>query len=422
MSGAAVPVTGGIAAGAHAHPSTGVLVEPVALPAGGSRRVLLAALATAAIAGLASAFGVVVAPERFGAAYLLGFAYLATVGVGSLFWILIHYLTGAGWSVVVRRLVENLAAVIPWLLVLFVPIALSLPTIYRWARGPAGLEGEALELLEHKEPWLNGPFFVGRGFAYLAIWALIAFAMRRWADRQDDPGRRDAGPWRSSRWWSPLSMIALAVTTSFAAFDWLMSLDYLWYSTIFGVYFWAGSILSSLAATTIFALVLRRAGWLTRTITIEHLHDLGKLMIGFTIFWSYIAFSQYFLIWYANLPEETLWFIARRTGSWNWVSWTLFGGHFLVPFALLLPYPSKRSPFMLGVAATWILLMHYVDLYWLILPEFTPGGVRPHWLDLAAPVAILAVGVAIVAMAAGSRPLVPVGDPRLGESLAFHNG
>jgi hypothetical protein len=220
---------------------------------------------------------------------------------------------------------------------------------------------------------------------------------------------------------SIFGLIALGLTTSLAAFDWLMSLDAHWSSTVFGVYFWTGSLASTLAALILLALAVRSASALAVAVTIKHLHDLGKLLFGFVIFCAYIALCQYFLIWYANFPEETGWYIVRRSAGWNPLSWALVFGHFVVPFFLLLPRPIKPDPFWLGFVAAWVLVFHYADLHWLIMPAYRPAGVEPHWLDAALVLALGFTCGAIVTRACRTRPLVPVGDARLSESIAFRN-
>ncbi len=362
--------------------------------------------------GLLSMLGLASNQRQFGFSYLTGFTFIASLGTGTLFWIMIHHITDAGWSVVLRRLLENYSKSLPLLLVLFVPIVMNAELVYRWT---TSVEESVLA----KQSWLNLPFFAIRGAIYLLIWSGLAWWLATTSSRQD----ATADPASSKRMQgaSAPGLIVLALTTTYASFDWLMSLEPTWSSTIFGVYFWAGSIVGSLALLTLAILGLHAAGWLRNTITTEHLHDLGKLMFGFTIFWAYIAFSQYFLIWYANLPEETSYFIARRTGSWNGLSWSLAIGQFLVPFLVLMPRTFKRNAPILGFAAAWILLFHYVDMYWLVMPTLHSEGVRVHWLDLTIPVAMLSGTLALTTWLSLGKPLVPVGDPRLSESLAFHS-
>jgi hypothetical protein len=211
------------------------------------------------------------------------------------------------------------------------------------------------------------------------------------------------------------------VTQTFASIDWIMSLTPHWYSTIFGVYFFAGSFVGFIALLSVVAVAMRGAGLLDTVISAEHLHDVGKLLFGFTAFWAYIAFSQFFLMWYANMPEETIWYKARLEGSWWTVSILLMAGHFAVPFFYLMGRAVKRRGWTLAAGGAWLLIMHFVDLYWLVMPTLHPEGVRPSALDLAA---LLTVGGCFVAAASWlmrRQALVPLRDPRLAESLAFEN-
>jgi hypothetical protein len=391
--------------------------EPVMIPAGRGQAVLAALGAVAGLAGLVSVAGAFASREltrQFAFSYLTGFAFVTSLGVGALFWVMVHHLVGAGWSVVVRRLFEGLARIATVVLLLFLPVALVLGSLYLWAS-----ESRPDALLLAKRPFLNAPFFYVRALVYTVAWTALAIYFTRQSARQDQDG--DPDHTRRMQAASGPGMIVLALTTTFAAFDWLMSLDYKWYSTIFGVYFWAGSILGSLATLVLVVLGFRAAGWLRLTITVEHLHDLGKLMIGFTVFWAYIAFSQYFLIWYANIPEETAFYLHRRVPGWNPVSWALPIGHFLVPFAVLLPRANKRNPVVMAFVAAWLLAFHYLDLYWQVMPNLHEQGVRPHWLDLTALVALVCACAFVVGRAILAHPLIPVRDPRLEESLLFRN-
>jgi hypothetical protein len=391
----------------------GVLISP-----DGRSALVMGFVGLAFASGLLGAAGVMsgdrffVEPRRLAFSYLTAVLFVTSIATGALGWLMLHHLTGAVWSVALRRLLENLARPLVWLVLLFVPVAMSLRLLYPWA-------GSSNAELARKSLWLNPLFFDIRMAVYLASWALLATLLARMSTRQDHTGDPALG--RSMKSTSAWGMLVLGLTTSLAAFDWLMTLDPHWSSTIFGVYFWAGSLVSSLAALVTVVLGCRAAGWLRSTVTVEHLHDLGKLLFGFVIFWAYIAFSQYFLIWYANLPEETEWYVIRRSGSWNTLSWALVLGHFVVPFVVLLFRATKRSPYWLGFIAIWVLVFHYLDLFWLVMPALHPEGIEPHWLDASLLLTLVFICALVVAFACGKRPLVPVGDPRLSESIAFRN-
>ena len=392
------------------------LTDNVSLPAMSGRILALALFALAIGAGAISWSRWLSDPRRWLYSYLVALVFVISIAIGSLAWLMLQHLSRAVWSVVVRRLMENLTRPLPLLAVGFVPVAVNLPQIYSWA---VSARVAADPALARKAAWLDPSFFNVRAAVYLALWTLIA-GLLSWKsasqDRSTDSRASDAMR-RMSCWGLPL----LALSSSFASFDWLMSLEPHWASTMFGVYFWAGSLVASLAALILLILALRTTGWLRTTITIEHLHDLGKLLFGFVVFWAYITFCQYFLIWYANLPEETSWYIVRRSGTWNTLSWALCFGHFAIPFFMLLFRPVRRDPFWLGVLSAWVLVFHYLDLYWVIMPALLPDGALPDWLDLSVLAALVLAASAVVAYSCGARPLVPIGDPHLSESLAFRN-
>jgi hypothetical protein len=389
---------------------------PMTLSPGKGRLLVATLLVLAGAAGAVAVTRWSADPRRFAFAYLTAYAFVASVGAGALAWLMIQHAVSAFWSVALRRLLENLTRPLPWLALLFLPIALNLPRLYPWA-DPARVRADAE--LARKAVWLNPVAFDARAAVYVFCWAGLAGLLARASTVQDRSG--DPAPIQRMRATSRWGLIVLGLTTSLAAFDWLMPLDPHWSSTVFGVYFWAGGLVAALAALTLLVLGLQALGALGGVVTIEHLHDLGKLLFSFVIFWAYIAFCQYFLIWYANLPEETEWYITRRSGSWNTLSWLLFFGHFVVPFALLLPRATKRDPFWLGFVSAWILVFHYADLYWLVMPALRPDGLEPSGLDAALVLALAGFCGAIVARACQVRPLVPQGDPRLAASIAFRN-
>jgi hypothetical protein len=390
--------------------------DPVTPSPAKGRALVTALLVLAVVAGAVSATRWSTDPRRFAFAYLTAYTFVITLGVGALAWLMIQHVVGAVWSVSVRRLLENLTRLLPWAVLLFLPVALNLDRLYPWA-DPARVRADPE--LARKGVWLNPVLFDVRAAIYLASWAALAGLLARASTVQDRTG--DPALVHRMRATSSWGLVVLGLTTSLAAFDWLMSLDARWSSTVFGVSFWMDALLASLAALILLVLGLRAVGGLAAAVTVEHLHDLGKLLFSFVIFWAYIAFCQYFLIWYANFPEETAWYITRRSGNWNTLSWSLLFGHFVVPFVLLLPRGTKRDPFWLGFVAAWVLVFHYAELYWLIMPALRPEGVEPSLLDAALLLALALAYGAIVARACQARPLVPQGDPRLAESIAFHN-
>jgi len=354
--------------------------------------------------------------KRLAFAYLTSFAWGLSLALGALFFVILQHLTRAGWSVVVRRLAEGVASTLPFWAVMAVPVLAFMPMLYPWVRRDVVA---ADPLLQVKSAYLNVPFFVVRLVLFFVVWVLLArfFAGRsHLQDETGDPGlsllmQRRAAP----------AMIAFALTLTFASFDLLMSVGPHLFSTIFGVYYFSGALVGFVALLTVIALLVQRAGLLRRAITVEHYHDLGKLLFAFTVFWAYIAFSQYMLYWYAAIPEETGWFVRRQSHGWGWVGLKLVFGQFLLPFLALLSRTPKRRPRTLAVAAVWILLVHWVDLYWLVMPEVSPGSAMPQLVDFTVLVAVAALGVAATVLALRRHSLLAERDPRLTESLAFEN-
>ncbi len=352
------------------------------------------------------------------AAYLTAYLFAVSIALGGLFFVLLHHATRAGWSTVVRRLAEHLAATLPLFALLFLPIAFALPDLFPWARPEAAGD----PLLAAKAAYLNPGFFLIRAAVCLGAWSLLAWWFRRRSLAQDASG--DPGVTRRLQSLAAPGMIALALTLTVAAFDWIMSLDPYWYSTIFGVYFFAGSTVAVLATLILLVLALGGSspgGALGGTVTPEHFHDLGKLLFAFVVFWAYIAFSQFMLIWYGNIPEETLWYAHRIGPGWAGASVALAAGHFVLPFFFLLSRAVKRRAPTLIAGAVWLLAMHYLDLYWLVMPSFDPHGIHPRALDLLTLVGMVGLLAGAFALLMRRRALVPLGDPRLPESLSFEN-
>jgi hypothetical protein len=354
--------------------------------------------------------------RRFLFAYLVAFAYVLSLALGALYFVVLHHLTNSGWSVVIRRVAEAIVATLPFLALLSVPLLLGLAQIYPWASSGAAARRQGAGA---NGAYLNVPFFLVRWFFYFLVWGVLARFFVRRSLAQDESG--DVALTLQMRSRSAPAMVIFGLTLTFAAIDMLMSLDPHWFSTIFGVYYFAGCVVSIYAFLPVAVFLLQRSGFLRRAVTVEHYHDLGKLLFGFIVFWAYIGFSQYMLQWYGNIPEETHWFAVRQQNGWGYVGLTLVFGHFLLPFLALLSRGPKRRPGVLVTVTAWVLIMHWVDLFWLVMPSASPADPVPHVVDIAVLVALVALQLAAAAFVVRRRSLVPERDPRLAESLAFEN-
>jgi hypothetical protein len=406
-----------------AAPSSPVQIERYAggqkwLVAGGGLGLVLT---VASVAGLF--MGDRDAQRIAGASYLVAFAYWCGIAMASVILLQIFHATRAKWMVVLRRPVEVMGGTVPLFALLFVPIILVLKNLYSWVDPatsyPAGTPhlGETLALLEHKKPWLNPGGFIGRGFFYILFISLIGGLLFRWSKKQDSSGDVQLSQKQRNLGAGALPFVGLAMT--FAAFDWLMSLNPLWFSTVFGVYYFAGSFVSALSALAVITAHARGKDSVGTHVTIEHTHNIGKLMLAFVCFWTYIAFSQLMLIWIAGLPEETPFYITRFSPGWSGIGIFMIIGNFFLPFGALLSRSLKRDPNKLLFVAVWIMLSHLIDIYWLVMPTFSPEGVAFSWTTFTA-----FVGVGLLTIAFGVFRLrgiyaVPVKDPYLADSLRY---
>jgi hypothetical protein len=370
----------------------------------------------ALVAWVALAVGYTLDHSRFFESYLLAFCFGTFVILAGMFFVFVQFLSGSAWSVSVRRFMENLIAAVPAGLLLFVPVALGLDHLYHhWMDTQAVLKDN---ILRSKMAYLNENAFLIRAVVFFVLWSIWAYAVSSQSAKQDK-SKSIAQMHACSRWSAP-GLFLVMLSGSLAAFDWIMSLDPHWYSTIFGIYVLAGSAVAMMAIVTLIATGFQSFGELKNSITEEHYHDLGKWMFALSCFWAYIAASQYLLIWYANIPEETIWYKHRMEGSWLWVSLLLPVGRFILPFVLLIPRAMKRNVKFLRVAAVWLIFMHLVDLYWLIMPTFQKHGFQLHWMDLAALVAVVSTYGLFFWWRFKSNAMVVVGDLRFEQGLHFH--
>jgi hypothetical protein len=348
--------------------------------------------------------------------YLVSFAFFLSISLGGLFFVLLQHCTRAGWSVVVRRVAEAVAANVWLMAVLAIPVVLGMDHLYHWTDTAAAAHDP---LLAGKIAFLNPTFFVIRLVVYFVLWGLMASFLHRTSVAQDASGD-PALTLRMERLSAP-GMVVFALSLNFAAFDLLMSLDPHWFSTIFGVYYFAASVVAFLAVMPKILFGLQLKGILPNAVTVEHYHDFGKLLFGFVVFWAYIAFSQYMLIWYANIPEETQWFLKRQTGDWTVISLLLIFGHFVLPFLLLVSRAIKRRPALLAATGAYVAIMCWIGIYWLVIPEFSPAVARFGLLDVLCFLGMSGLFSAAVILRLGRHSVIAEKDPRLEESLAFEN-
>jgi len=353
-------------------------------------------------------------PKQFAYSWLFAFIYVFTLVIGALFWTLVHHATDAEWSVVVRRVLENVAALIPYVFIFFIPLLFCAPMLWRWW----SMDPASNELLAAKQPYLSQWFFYVRLVVYFLALSWIGRGMLRNSAAQDADGhpRHTIAMRRIAFAGIPL----MAISLTFGAIDWLMGLDFKWFSTMWGVYIFAGSAGSGMCLLVLLTTFLRSKGYL-KHVTMEHYHIMGKLMLAFCVFWAYIGFDQYMLIWYANIPEETSFFIRRNIGSWNYLSMFLVFFRFFIPFPILLMQGLKKDPKWICIVAGWILFMQLIDMYLVVSPMYHPAGITPSLLD---PLALLAIGAPIAFIFIknlGKHSLMPLRDPRLRESMKLTN-
>ncbi len=371
----------------------------------------------AGILGLLLTFaGYFLKSDQFFFSYLVAYLFWVSLALGALFLVLLFHLTGTTWGIVLRRILETVIMVLPYLAIFFIPILLGMHHLYHWSHADVMANDP---ILSRKAGYLNITFFTIRTLVYFAVWYYIAKKLYKTSLEMDNGATPEQV--KTLKKVSAPGMILFALTTTFASFDWIMSLYPHWYSTIFGLYFFSGGLVGMLAFLTWFGLYLRKKGLLKDVITVEHYHDLAKMIFGFIIFWGYMGFSQYLLIWYANIPEETVFYLARWQGSWPVITMTIVFGHFVIPFVALLPRSAKRNLKFLSILSLFVLIMHWIDIFWLVMPVLHKSGIRFCILDLTSFFGIGGFFMWLFWKQFSKHPLTPVGDPRFKESLNYKN-
>lgn len=352
-------------------------------------------------------------------ALLVATFFILGISITGIFYIAVGHITGSHWNVTTRRIAENYAKFLPvGLILLAIILFFGTHDLYEWAH----TESEHVmhdKLLQHKSAWLNVPFFISRLIIITAIWSVFGFLFHRNSVKQDSD--KDVSHTNTNAKLAGGFILFFAISFSVVAFDLLMSLTPHWFSTMWGVYIFAGAYQTGLSSLAVFIFYLKKNGYFGDTINDNHIHDIGKFILSFCVFWAYVGFSQFMLIWYANLPEETFWFEQRLMGGWTWISYAIPFIKFIIPFLLLLNRPNKRDINFLVKVALWILFSHMIELYWIVFPSnFEHFNAAGFGVTLGVTIGVVGLFGFIVLKSMETSKMIPVGDPRLEKSLAHH--
>jgi hypothetical protein len=358
---------------------------------------------------------VFVAPERFLLSYLLAYLFWVGIPLGCLGILMLQHLTGGQWGFIIRRPLESSTRMFPLMVVLFLPILFGFRYLYSWA----GVH-PTLELSSLQEHYLSPGLFVLRAIIYFIVWLILAFLLNHWSSNEDHSTSQTKSLGKRFEFLSAPGLVLYFLTVTFAVVDWVMSLDPRWFSTIFGMLFLSGQAVGALAFMIVLVWLFSQTKPLREVITADHFQDLGNLLLAFVMIWAYISFSQYLLIWSANLREENPFYIYRTRGGWQWIALLLIVFHFFIPFVLLLGRTTKRHIDSLGYIAATIVIMRFVDLFWNVIPMYSQGRhqvprLSIHWLDIAAALGIGGIWIAVFIQQLKRRPLIPPHDLRLQE-------
>ena len=355
-------------------------------------------------------------PGHFFAPYLVGYLFWLGIALGCMGLTMLHHLVGGSWGLVIRRPLEAGGATVPVLALLFLPIALGIPTLYAWAR-PTGAEGVSTAM---RAGYLNESLFLVRAAGYFGVWTALALLLCGWSSRQDHMS--DHRPSQRLQRLSGPGTVILFAASSFSAIDWVMSLEAPWASSIYGAMLITGEAMATFAMMIVVTGILASSRPMSEIATPGRLNDLGNLLLAFVMLWAYTSFCQYLIVWAGNLREEIPWYLRRTRGGWEWFALALIVCQFFLPFFLLLIRENKRHPRSILRVSLLILVMHWVDLVWLVIPASSPPA-KPHipWIEVAlSAVALVGIGGIWTAVFIGRLkrvPLVPLNDPSLIEAL-----
>jgi hypothetical protein len=359
--------------------------------------------------------------KAFMHSYLANYMYCLTICLGALFFVMVQHLVRSGWSAAVRRIAELYAATIPFWAIFFLPILITLigssSALYSW-NVPAS-SPDLNPVVREKLGYLNSSFFTMRTLVYFAVFIVAARLFFGMSRKQDETGDTEI-TLKLQRWAGPF-IILFSLSLNFAAFDWMMSTDPAWFSTIYGVYIFAASMLSFFATMILTCYWLQRRGRMEKIVSIEHYHDMAKFQFGFIVFWAYIAFSQFMLYWYGNIPEETIWYLHRIQHGWQYLGLMLIALHFVVPFLGTVSRHVRRKPALMAFWACFILFVHWLDMTFLIMPNVGHPTVSLLLAHALCWLGMVLVFLSLFLWRVGETPVVALKDPWLPDSLAYHN-
>lgn len=368
-----------------------------------------------AVGIILSVIGYFVNHDQFFFSYLVSFTFFTGIALASVFMVMFHHITKSKWGTVVRRIPETFGSNI-WIWAIFViPVLLGMHNLYHWSHEEAVLTDK---ILKGKSAFLNPTFFIIRQVIYFAIWGFVGHKLYTASVELEKTG--DWGITTLMRKVSAPAIPIFGLSIAFAGFDWLMSLDPHWFSTMFGVYFFAISFQSFWAVMLLMVFFLHKKGLLTNTIGQPHIYDLGAWLFAFTIFYAYIAFSQFLLIYYANLPEETLWFYNRLEGGFQYIAYGLLLFRFAFPFLVLLNREQKHRKKILILVATVVLVIHYLEIYWIVMPAMhseDAHGLHFSWIDLATFIGLGGIFFGLFFNKFKKNSMIPENDPKMDECL-----
>jgi hypothetical protein len=369
-------------------------------PIPGLDRWLKIALAIGIVFLVVSIIGAFFSPEEFFRSYLMSYLFWIGLTLGSMAVVMMQYLTGGAWGILVRRTLESASQTMPLLIVLFIPIIFGIPHLYGWDHAEIVRNDE---ILRHRSGYMNAPMFLLRAAAYFVIWMLLIYFLNRWSTLQDREGGSEL---KMARLSAP-GLILYVFTVTFATVDWAASIEPHWKSTMWGFLFIAGQGIATIAFSIAVLAILSRRTSLSQTIKPSHFQDLGKLLLMFVMLWAYFSFSQLVIVWTGNLTDEIPWYLPRMGTNWGWIGGALIIFQFIIPFLLLLSRPLKRSALALCGVVALLIFMRFVDLLWVVMPAYYKSGIHVSWLMFSLPLAMGGLWVATFLWLLSRRPLLP---------------